>query len=77
MNELFFIGLIGGFLLGYFFCLWLSAANGVLTPIEPTMMDCYDCLKKITPPEFAFYGGLCKKCYKIRHPDIILVDEVS
>jgi len=64
--------LVFGFITGYVFCLWLSTLQDRSKTLEPITMDCYDCLKKIAPPEFSFYGGLCKECYQVRHPEILV-----
>ena len=70
MNLTAVITFIGGTAFGYFICLYISTSQEVSKPLEPLLMDCYDCSKKIAPPEFVFYGGLCKECYKIRHPEL-------
>ena len=70
--QMFLMGAGIGFFIGYFFCLWLSTLQEIGKPLEPITMECHDCSKKIAPPEFCFYGGLCKECYKIRHPDILV-----
>ena len=33
------------------------------------LYQCHDCVRKVGAGELGDFGGLCRSCYMIRHPD--------